>query len=221
MYAKYFKRVLDFTLSLMALIVLSPVLLILVLLVRFCMGTPVIFRQKRAGRNKTEFDLYKFRSMTDARDENGNILPDSQRMCRFGIWLRSTSLDELPELFNILRGDMSVVGPRPLLMKDMAFLSGELIRRWEVRPGLTGLAQVNGRNALSWEDKLNTDIEYVRCLSLRLDAQILVRTAAKVLISDNVEYEGSNAEADYGDFLLESGKITRAEYDAVKKEFHM
>ena len=221
MYAKCFKRVLDVALSLLALIVLWPVLLILALEVRFRMGSPVIFRQKRAGRNKTEFDLYKFRSMTDARDENGNLLPDSQRICRFGTWLRSTSLDELPELFNILRGDMSIVGPRPLLMKDMAFLSGELTQRWKVRPGLTGLAQVNGRNALSWEDKLNTDVEYVRRLSLGLDAQILVRTAAKVLVNDNVEYEGSNAEADYGDFLLESGKITRAEYDAVKEELHM
>lgn len=216
MYAKFWKRILDFTLSLGALIVLSPVLLVLAMIVRRHMGTPVIFRQKRAGKDKTEFYLYKFRTMIDARDQNGELLPDSQRMCRFGTWLRSTSLDELPELINIIRGEMSIIGPRPLLMKDMAFLSGGLARRWDVRPGLTGLAQVSGRNALSWDDKLEKDVEYVRTLSFARDAEILARTVAKVLKSDDVEYDGSNAEQDYGDHLLESGRITQAEYDAVK-----
>lgn len=213
MYAKYIKRVLDFTLSLLALIALSPVLLVLGLAVRWKMGVPVIFRQKRAGKGETEFYLYKFRTMTDARGENGELLPDEQRMCPFGTWLRSTSLDELPELINIIKGDMSIVGPRPLLMKDMAFLDGERLSRWNVSPGLTGLAQVSGRNALSWDDKLNKDVEYVHQLSLWTDIRILWRTVAKVLHSDNVEYDGSNAEEDYGVFLLKSGRISQEEYD--------
>lgn len=212
MYAKYIKRLLDFTLSLLALIVLSPVLLVLAVLVRVKMGTPVIFFQKRAGANETEFNLYKFRSMTDARDENGELLPNSQRMCKFGTWLRSTSMDELPELINILKGDMSIVGPRPLLMKDMAFLSGELTARWNVRPGLTGLAQVSGRNALSWDDKLNKDLEYVQNLGFWADIKILLRTVAKVLHSDGVEYDGSDAEDDYGVFLMKSGRIKEEDY---------
>lgn len=220
MYAKYLKRVLDFSLSLMALIVLSPVLLVLTILVRWKMGAPVIFRQKRAGRNETEFSLYKFRTMTDARDENGILLPNNQRMCKFGSWLRSTSLDELPELINIIKGDMSIIGPRPLLMRDMVFLAGDLKERWKVRPGLTGLAQVSGRNALSWDDKLAKDVEYVHQVSLVQDLKILFLTAAKVIKSDNVEYEGSNAEMDYGDYLLESGRISREEYDAAKETVH-
>lgn len=216
MYAKCFKRVLDFVLSLIALIVLSPVLLILAIAVRWEMGAPVFFKQKRAGANKTEFYLYKFRTMTNEKDAQGNFLPDADRMHPFGNWLRNTSMDELPELVNILRGDMSIVGPRPLLMKDMVFLEGPLENRWKVRPGLTGLAQVSGRNALSWDSKLNVDVAYVEKLSMWTDVKIILQTIVKVFEKSDVDYDGSDAEADYGDWLLESGKISREQYDAVK-----
>ena len=157
-YEKYIKRLLDFTLSLLALIVLSPVLLITALLVRVRLGSPVIFRQPRPGKGGKVFRLYKFRSMTDQRDENGELLPDDQRLPPFGKALRRTSLDELPELVNILRGDMSIVGPRPLLVKYLPLYNEEQRHRHDVRPGLTGWAQVNGRNAISWEEKFSLDV---------------------------------------------------------------
>lgn len=218
MYAKCFKRLLDFILSLLALAVLSPVLLVLAVLVRWKMGTPVLFKQMRAGADEKEFCLYKFRTMTDERDENGNLLPDAMRMCKFGTWLRNTSLDEIPELINIIKGDMSVIGPRPLLMQDMVFLAGPYTARWNVRPGLTGLAQISGRNALSWEDKLKADITYVSGCSLWMDIKILFGTVRKVFVRENVDYDGSNAETDYGDWLLESGQITREEYNEKKNK---
>ena len=149
-YEKYIKRLLDFTLSLLALIILSPVLLVTAALVRIKLGSPIIFHQERPGKSEKIFRLYKFRSMTDERDENGNLLPDDQRLTRFGQILRSTSLDELPELWNILRGDMSIVGPRPLLVKYLPLYNEEQRHRHDVRPGLTGWAQANGRNAISW-----------------------------------------------------------------------
>ena len=154
MYKKYFKRVMDFVLSLMAIIVLSPVLLVVAILVRTKLGSPVLFTQERPGKDEKIFKLYKFRTMTDEKDENGKLLPDEVRLTKFGEMLRSTSLDELPELFNILKGDMSIVGPRPLLVKYLPRYNAEQKRRHEVRPGLSGLAQVNGRNAISWEDKI-------------------------------------------------------------------
>lgn len=180
MYRKYFKRVFDFVCSLLALIVLSPVLLITALLVRIKLGTPVIFKQKRPGLNEKIFTLYKFRTMTDQKDEQGNLLPDEVRLTKFGKMLRSTSLDELPELWNILKGDMSVVGPRPLLEKYIPLYSTEQRKRHLVRPGLTGLAQVNGRNEVSWEKKFQLDVEYTQHITFWSDIRIILQTVGNV-----------------------------------------
>ena len=181
MYRKYFKRIFDFVSSLLALIVLSPVLLITALLVRIKLGTPIIFKQHRPGLDEKIFILYKFRTMTDQKDDQGILLPDEVRLTKFGKLLRSTSLDELPELWNILRGDMSVVGPRPLLIKYIPFYTEEERKRHQVRPGLTGLAQVNGRNYLDWDFRLNMDCQYVETISLFNDLSILCTTVIKVL----------------------------------------
>ena len=181
MYRRFIKRGLDILLSAAALVLLSPALLVLAVLVRLKLGTPVIFCQERPGFQEKIFRLYKFRSMTDARDEKGGLLPDGARLTAFGKKLRSTSLDELPELWNILKGDMSLVGPRPLLVKYLPRYNPEQRRRHEVRPGLTGLAQVNGRNAISWEQKFRLDVEYVETLSFGRDMQILFQTVSQVL----------------------------------------
>lgn len=186
MYAKYFKRILDFLLSLIALIVLSPVLIIIAILVRVKLGSPVIFKQQRPGKNEKIFTLYKFRSMTDKRDENGNLLPDSERLTKFGKALRSTSLDELPELFNILKGDMAIVGPRPLLVEYLPLYNEEQKQRHNVRPGLTGLAQVNGRNTISWEEKFNEDINYVKNITFKEDIKIILKTIIKVFKREGI-----------------------------------
>ena len=181
MYAKYIKRMLDFLISLFAVILLSPVLVILCILVRVKLGSPVLFRQERPGRYGKIFTLCKFRTMTQKRDASGELLPDEERLTRFGRLLRSTSLDELPELLNILKGDMSLVGPRPLLVCYLPWYSEEEKHRHDMRPGLTGLAQVNGRNALVWEDRFAYDLEYVRHCSFLLDVKILMKTVGKVL----------------------------------------
>ena len=186
MYAKYGKRLLDFTLSLAALLVLWPVLLAVAVLVRCKLGSPVIFRQERPGKDEKIFTLYKFRTMTDARDADGNLLPDAVRLTKFGRLLRSTSLDELPELINILRGDMSIVGPRPLLVKYLPLYNEKQHRRHEVRAGLTGYAQVHGRNAISWEEKFDLDVYYVDHLSLGLDVQIFFDTIRAVLKREGI-----------------------------------
>ena len=188
-YARYIKRLLDILLSGCALIVLSPMLLITAILVRVKLGSPVIFCQERPGRNEKIFKMYKFRSMTDARDEHGELLPDEVRLTSFGKKLRSTSLDELPELWNIFKGDMSIVGPRPLLVKYLPLYNEEQRHRHDVRPGLTGLAQVNGRNAISWEEKFTLDVEYVRHITFLGDLKILFQTVGKVL-----HHEGISAE---------------------------
>ena len=186
-YEKYIKRLLDIVLSLCAIIVLSPVMLITALLVRMKLGSPVIFCQERPGKidpktgKEKIFKMYKFRSMTDARDENGELLPDDVRLTPFGKTLRSTSLDELPELFNILKGDMSIVGPRPLLVSYLPYYTDEERHRHDVRPGLTGLAQINGRNAGTWEEKFQYDICYRERISFWLDIQIVFNTVGKVL----------------------------------------
>lgn len=172
MYAKYIKRILDFILSLIALIVLSPVLLVVAILVRIKLGSPIIFKQQRPGKDEKIFTLYKFRTMTDKKDENGNLLPDSERLTKFGKVLRSTSLDELPELVNILKGDMSIVGPRPLLIRDMLFMTDEQRKRHTVRQGLTGLAQINGRNNINWEEKLEYDLQYIKNITFVGDVKI-------------------------------------------------
>lgn len=185
-YRKYFKRPMDIILSLIALIVLSPILLIVALLVRIKLGSPVIFKQQRPGLNEKIFTMYKFRTMTDERDENGELLPDSIRLTKFGRFLRSTSLDELPELFNIIKGDMSVIGPRPLLVDYLPLYDEYQKRRHEVKPGLSGLAQVSGRNAINWEDKFNLDIEYVDNISFFGDWKIIFLTLKKVFIREGI-----------------------------------
>ncbi len=190
MYPKYIKRLLDFLLSLSALLLLSPFSLLLALLVRLKLGSPVLFCQERPGLHGKIFKLYKFRSMTEKRDSEGNLLPDAERLPKFGKLLRATSLDELPELFNILKGDMSIVGPRPLLVKYLPLYNEEQCHRHDVRPGLTGLAQVNGRNAISWEEKFRYDVEYARKISFWLDVKILFQTIGKVLKRDGISQEG-------------------------------
>ncbi|MFY9257194.1 MAG: sugar transferase [Dethiobacteria bacterium] len=185
-YGRYFKRLLDFILSLIALVVLSPVFLIIALLVRIKLGSPVLFKQERPGLNEKIFTIYKFRTMTDERDENGELLPNHLRLTKFGRALRSSSLDELPELFNILRGDMSFIGPRPLLIEYLPLYNEQQRRRHAVRPGLTGLAQVNGRNAITWEEKFHYDLEYVDNLSFLLDLKIMVKTIVKVLKREGI-----------------------------------
>ena len=181
MYRKFIKRLFDLLLSLAGIIVLLPVLLVLWVLVRVKLGSPALFTQERPGKNEKVFKLYKFRSMTDERDKNGELLPDEIRLTRFGRLLRATSLDELPELFNILKGDMSLIGPRPLLVMYLPYYTKEERHRHDVRPGLTGLAQVNGRNALGWEDRFAYDLEYVNHLTFGMDIKIIAMTVGKVL----------------------------------------
>jgi len=185
-YERYFKRPLDIILSLIAIIVLSPVMLIIAVLVRIYLGSPVIFKQQRPGLNEKIFTMYKFRTMTDERDENGELLPNHLRLTKLGKILRSTSFDELPELINVLKGDMSLIGPRPLLVEYLPLYNKYQARRHEVRPGITGLAQVNGRNALTWEEKFDFDIKYVDNLSFTLDLKILLRTFIKVIKREGV-----------------------------------
>lgn len=185
-YEKYIKRLLDIVLSGGALIVLSPVLLVTAILVRGKLGSPVIFCQPRPGKDEKIFNLYKFRSMTDERDEQGELLPDEVRLTKFGKLLRSTSLDELPELWNILKGDMSVVGPRPLLVRYLPLYNEEQKHRHDVRPGLTGWAQANGRNALSWEDKFRYDVWYVQHLSFALDVKTVLLTVKEVFCREGI-----------------------------------
>lgn len=186
-YAKYVKRILDFVLSLIGIVVLSPVLLIVAILVRTKLGSPVIFKQKRPGKDEKIFTLYKFRTMTDQRDENGELLSDDIRLTKFGKLLRSTSLDELPELWNILKGDMSIVGPRPLLVEYLPLYDIEQKKRHNVKPGLTGYAQVNGRNSISWEDKFNYDILYLNKISLTEDIKVIYKTIIITIIANDID----------------------------------
>ena len=184
------KRILDFIISLIALILLSPVILITAILINKKLGSPVIFKQSRPGLKDQIFQVYKFRTMTDQRDENGELLPDSVRLTPFGQLLRKLSLDELPQLYNVLKGDMSFVGPRPLLVEYLPLYNDRQARRHEVRPGITGWAQVNGRNAISWEQKFEYDVWYVENQSLLLDLKILVLTVKKVFISEGINQQG-------------------------------
>ena len=184
----------DFILALVALIVLSPVMLILAILVRIKLGSPVIFKQQRPGLNEKIFTMYKFRTMTDKRDSRGNLLPDAERLIPFGKFLRSTSLDELPELINILRGDMSLVGPRPLLKEYLPFYTERENLRHRVRPGITGLAQISGRNNLAWDMRLEMDVEYVERMSLALDLRIICATFLKVFTRSDVAIDTSTTE---------------------------
>lgn len=191
MYKNCIKRCLDILLSLCGIIVLSPVLLVLTILVRLKLGRPVLFKQERPGKDEKIFTLCKFRTMTDERDEKGDLLPDEVRLTKFGKLLRATSLDELPELFNILKGDMSVIGPRPLLVRYLPRYNAFQRRRHEVRPGLTGLAQINGRNALTWEEKFAYDIRYVENLTFAMDVRIFAGTIRAVLKREGINSETS------------------------------
>lgn len=217
-YAKYIKRILDVCCALAAMLVFCWLYAIVAILVRVKLGKPVIFKQARPGKDEKIFNLYKFRTMTDERDENGELLPDDVRLTKFGRWLRSTSLDELPEAWNILKGDMSVIGPRPQLVRDMVFMTAEQRRRHSVRPGLSGLAQVRGRNAISWEGKLATDIEYIEKITFLGDVKIVFQTVEKFLKREGISGEGEATAADFGDYLLESGKVERPEYELKQKE---
>ena len=191
MYANYVKRILDLTLSLIAVILCSPIFLILFLLVRFKLGSPVLFTQERPGKDEKIFRLYKFRTMTSQTDAQGELLPDEIRLTSFGKKLRATSLDELPELFNILKGDMSIVGPRPLLVKYLPLYNEEQRHRHDVRPGLTGQAQVHGRNAISGEEKFKHDVEYTRNVTFLNDCRIILATILKVIKKDGISSETS------------------------------
>lgn len=217
-YARYIKRILDVLLSGCALIVLSPVLLIVAVLVRIRLGSPVIFCQPRPGKDEKIFKMFKFRSMTDARDENGELLPDEIRLTKFGRTLRSTSLDELPELWNIFKGDMSIVGPRPQLVRDMVFMTPEQRLRHTVMPGLTGLAQVSGRNAISWEDKLATDLRYIRRITFLGDVKIVLLTVKKVFCRENISADGMDTAEDLGDYLLRTAQVSEEAYQKLQAE---
>ena len=200
---KYIKRFFDIVSSLIAIIVLSPVLVITSILVRTKLGSPVLFKQERPGKDEKIFTLIKFRTMTDERDENGELLPDEVRLTKFGKFLRSTSIDELPELFNILKGDMSVIGPRPLLVQYLPYYTEEERHRHDVRPGLSGLAQANGRNNVTWEEKFAWDIKYVNEMSLILDINILLKTVFNVLKRDDVVVDSYEVEPNLDDIRRE------------------
>jgi len=219
MYAKCFKRLLDFILSLMALIVLFPVLLVLTVLGAIKMKGNPFFTQLRPGKDEKIFKLIKFRSMTCQKDKDGNLLPDEQRLTHYGKLLRSTSLDELPELINILKGDMSIVGPRPQLVRDMVFMTPEQRVRHSVRPGLTGLAQVSGRNNITWEQKFEFDLAYIdEGITLWDDINIIFMTVEKVFKREDTVREGTVSDVDFGDYLLGKGDVTQEEYNSRQAE---
>ena len=217
-YARYIKRILDVLLSGCALVVLTPVLLIVAVLVRTKLGSPIIFCQERPGKDEKIFKMYKFRSMTDARGENGELLPDEVRLTKFGRALRSTSLDELPELWNIFKGDMSIVGPRPQLVRDMVFMTPEQRLRHTVMPGLTGLAQVSGRNAISWEDKMATDLRYIHRITFLGDVKIVLLTVKKVFCREDISADGMDTAEDLGDYLLRTAQVSEEAYQELQDE---
>ena len=212
LYQKYFKRIFDLILSLIAIIVFSPILVIIVILVKVKLGSPVFFKQPRPGKSEKIFTMYKFRTMTDEKDLDGNLLPDDVRITKFGKILRSTSLDELPGLFNIINGSMSIVGPRPKLVRDMFFMSDEQRKRHTVLPGLTGYAQVNGRNNINWEERLELDLRYIENISFANDIRIILQTVVKVFKKEDISTEGMETSEDLGDYLLRSNRICEQIY---------
>lgn len=225
-YEKYIKRLLDIICSLLAIVVFSWLFVIIAILVRIKLGKPVLFKQPRPGLidpktgKEKIFDMLKFRTMTDERDANGKQLPDQNRMTPFGCALRATSLDELPEAINILKGDMSVIGPRPQLVRDMVFMTPEQRMRHTAKPGLSGLAQVMGRNAITWEDKFKWDLQYIKNVSLWNDIKIVFMTVKKVFIRSNITESNDETDVtlDYGDALLKRGIISRQRYDELQGE---
>lgn len=214
MYRLYMKRIIDILCALAAIAVFWWLYIIVAFLVRVNLGSPIIFRQPRPGKDGKIFTLYKFRTMTDKRDSDGNLLPDSERLTKFGKFLRSTSLDELPEAFNILFGSMSVVGPRPQLVRDMVFFTEEQMKRQSVTPGLTGLAQISGRNGITWEDKINYDLEYIKNITFIGDCKIIFKTVWKAFVkSEGISQEGLDTAEDLGDYLLKNGVVDLEEYN--------
>lgn len=218
LYKPFFKRFYDILLSGLALIFLSPIIAITAILVRTKLGSPIIFTQYRPGKKGKIFKMKKFRTMTSETDENGNLLPDEQRMTKFGKFLRSTSLDELPELWNIFIGQMSIVGPRPQLVRDRVFMNEEIDKRHKVRGGLTGLAQVNGRNNSTWDERFEYDLKYIEHISLFGDLKIILKTILKVLKSEDIATDGMETSEDYGDYLLRTGIIDKKTYDNKQLE---
>lgn len=225
MYANFLKRIIDFMISLIAIIVLSPIFLILIIVGAIAMGGNPFFIQMRPGKiNKKTgkekiFKLLKFRTMSNKKDKEGNLLPDDVRLNKYGRVLRSTSLDELPELWNILKGDMSIVGPRPQLVRDMVFMTTEQRKRHMVRPGLTGYAQVNGRNNITWEQKIEYDLSYINNgITLVGDIKIIFKTVGKVLKRSDTVREGTVSDMDFGDWLISEGKIDKETYDKKQDE---
>lgn len=217
MYQKFFKRLIDILCALAALLVFGWLYIIVAILVRINLGSPVIFKQARPGKDCKIFNLYKFRTMTDEKDENGNLLPDDIRLTKFGKFLRATSLDELPEAINILKGDMSVVGPRPQLVRDMVFFSKEQMKRQSVTPGLTGLAQTNGRNGITWEEKINFDLEYIKNITFLGDCKIIFLTVWKAFVkSEGISQEGMDTAEDFGDYLLRTGMVSEGDYKELQ-----
>lgn len=223
MYAKFWKRFFDFTLSLLALIVLSPLLLILTALGAIAMGGNPFFTQLRPGKKGQSgqeklFRLIKFRTMSNKTDKSGNLLPDAERLNGYGRFLRSTSADELPSLLNICKGEMAIVGPRPQLVRDMLFMTDEQRRRHDIRPGLTGLAQVNGRNNITWEQKFEYDLQYIeQGITFMGDLKIILQTVGKVLKRSDTVREGTASDMDYGDWLMMEGKIDQKTYEKKQK----
>ena len=219
MYPRFLKRPIDFFCALAAICCLSPLLVVLTLLGAVKMKGNPFFTQPRPGKDEKIFKLVKFRTMTNARDASGKLLPDDVRLTVYGKFLRSTSLDELPELFNILKGDMAVIGPRPQLVRDMVFMTPEQRKRQTVRQGLSGLAQINGRNAVTWEKKIEYDLEYIKKITFLGDVKIILTTLNKAFIKrSDITEEGSDTATDLGDYLLASGRITREEYDRGQEE---
>ena len=219
MYPRFLKRPIDFFCALAAICCLSPLMLVLTVVGAFKMKGNPFFTQPRPGKGEKIFRLVKFRTMTNARDASGKLLPDDVRLTAYGKFLRSTSLDELPELFNILKGDMAVIGPRPQLVRDMVFMTPEQRKRHTVRQGLSGLAQINGRNAVTWEKKIEYDLEYIKKITFLGDVKIILTTLNKAFIKrSDITEEGSDTATDLGDYLLASGRITREEYDRGQEE---
>lgn len=219
MYPRFLKRPIDFFCALAAICCLSPLMLVLTVVGAFKMKGNPFFTQPRPGKDEKIFRLVKFRTMTNEKDANGKLLPDDERLTAYGKFLRSTSLDELPELFNILKGDMAVIGPRPQLVRDMVFMTPEQRKRHTVRQGLSGLAQINGRNAVTWEKKIEYDLEYIKKITFLGDVKIILTTLNKAFIKrSDITEEGSDTATDLGDYLLASGRITREEYDRGQEE---
>ena len=224
MYAKFFKRLLDLVLSVTALVVLSPIFVIFSVVGAIAMKGNPFFFQPRPGMkdkngNEKIFKLIKFRTMSNAKDKNGNLLPDDQRLSKYGAWLRSTSLDELPELINIAKGDLAICGPRPFLVRDCVFMTAEQRRRHDVRPGLTGLAQVNGRNNITWEQKMEYDLQYIDAgITFVGDVKIILQTVGKVLKKSDIVRDGTVSDMDFGDWLIMNGQVDQETYDQKQKE---